>query len=100
MPRHNSVINPNGDVGKKRLFRELDQQIRPTNCILILSDMYVAHPYWIQREIELAQGYNKPIIGLEPRDQEAIPSAIEDAAIAIVDWNAQSIANAIRQYAL
>lgn len=66
VPIHNPLIDPNTPAGKKTLSNELDQQVRPVNCVLILAGMYAAHSEWIEKEINLAKSYNKPIIGVRP----------------------------------
>jgi hypothetical protein len=99
-PRHNPAIDPNSEVGRRTLIQELDQQIRPANCVIVIAGMYVAHRYWIQKEIEIAQRYGKPIIGVVPRGQERIPSVVQDAAIEIVGWTTNSIISAIRRHSL
>ena len=100
VPRHDPVIDPNSEVGKRTLTRELDQQIRPANCVLVISGMYAAHRYWIQKEIEIAQRYGKPIVGVLPRGQERTPRVVQDAAAAMVGWTANSIISAIRCHSL
>jgi len=99
-PRHDPVIDPNDDVGRRKLKKELDDQIRPVNCVIVISGMYVAHRYWIQTEIDIATRYQKPIIGVRPRGQERIPQAVQDVADEMVGWNTESIVSAIRRHAL
>ena len=41
VPVHNPLIDPNSPVGKRTLTNELDQQVRPVNCVIILAG-YVA----------------------------------------------------------
>jgi len=50
----------------KELKEALDRQIRPINCFLIISGMYVNHRRWIQEELGIAQSYQKPIVGIIP----------------------------------
>lgn len=70
VPEHDPVIDPKTPVGLAKLRDALDKQIKPVNCVLIISGMYVNHKYWIQTEIEIAaQKYNKPIIGVIPWGQ-------------------------------
>jgi len=98
--RHNPVIDPDTDVGRGKMTKELDEQIRPVNCVIVISGMYVAYGYWIQTEIDIASRYKKPIIGIRPRGQERTPKAVQNAAVEIVGWNTDSIVSAIRRYAL
>lgn len=97
VPIHNPLINPNTPVGKRILISEIDQQVRPVNCVLILSGMYAAHSEWIEKEIKIAQKYRKPIIGVKPRGQQRIPLIVQSVANEIVAWNTASIVSAIRK---
>lgn len=100
VPEHDPVIDPNTDVGKKQLTDALDRQIRPVNCVLVISGMYVNYKYWIQKEIEIAQKYNKPIVGVIPWGAERVPSEVQNVAKEMVRWNTDSIVTAIRKYSL
>ena len=59
VPRHDPVIDPNTESGKRKLTIELDQQIRPVNCFLVIAGMYADYKYWIQKEVEISQSYSK-----------------------------------------
>lgn len=82
------------------LAAALDRQIRPANAVLILAGMYVNHREWLQAEIEMAQAYSKPIIGVVPRGAERVPTLVQNSASTVVRWNTDSIVSAIRAYAL
>lgn len=97
---YDPVIDPNTEVGKRKLSDELDQQIRPVNCFLVIAGIYANHKYWIQKEVEIAQSYGKPIVGLIPWGQERTPTYIQETADIMVAWNTISIVQAIRDYAL
>lgn len=96
VPEH----DPLGTKTDKQLSEALDRQIRPVNCFLIVSGMYVSHRKWIQEELEIAQAYSKPIIGIIPRGQERIPVAVQNAAAEMVGWNTDSIVAAVRKWSL
>jgi len=100
VPKHDPLVNPNTDVGVKQLVNLLDKQIKPANCVLIIAGMYVAHRYWLQTEINLAQKYRKPIIGIKPWGQERVPLEVQNSASVVVGWNTDSIVKAIRQYSI
>ena len=84
----------------RRLKAALDRQIRPVNVVLIISGMYVNHRNWIQYEIDVAQYYSKPIVGIRPWASQRTPNAVQTAAIEMVGWNTNSIVSAIRKHAL
>ena len=100
VPKHDPVVDPNTEVGKIKLTRELDQQIRPVNCFLVTAGMYASHKFWIQKEVEIAQKYRKPIVGLVPWGQQRTPAYIQQVALEMVNWNTNSIVNAIRRHSL
>ncbi len=100
VPKHDPAIDPNTEVGQRKLTNELDKQVRPVNCVLVMAGMYASHKFWIQKEIELAQSYSKPIIGLVPWGQERTPVSVQNAAVAMVRWNTLAIVNAIRQHSI
>ena len=89
------------DAGSEAaLTRALRRQIRPVNCVLILAGMYAAHRKWIQKEIDIAQELDKPIVGIKPWGQQRIPTAVSSAAKVMVGWNTQSIVRAIRVHSI
>lgn len=85
---------------KRELVSALYDQIRPTHIVIILCGMYVPYSEWIQKEIDIALGFPKPIIGIKPWGAERIPQAVQQVAKEIVGWNTSSIVSAIRNYSL
>lgn len=100
VPEHDPLIDPGTTVGKQKLTDLLEKQVRPVNCVIILSGMYAHHSSWIQKEIELAQYYSKPILGVRPWGQINVPVVVQNAAHEIVGWNTDSIVSAIRRISL
>ena len=99
-PKHDPLVDPSTPVGKYTMIRHLRNQIQGTHCVLIISGMYAAYRYWIQKEIELSADFYKPIIGLIPRGQERTPIAVQNVAVEMVGWNTDSIVSAIRKHSL
>ena len=100
VPEHDPVLDPDDENDRKELLAALDRQIRPVNCVLIISGMYVAYSYWIQKEIDIAVSYSKPIVGLIPRGAQKIPKAVQDVAKEMVGWTTDSIVAAIRKHSI
>lgn len=96
VPQHDPLDANN----TSRLSAALDRQIRPVNIVLIISGMYVNHRNWIQYEIDVAQYYSKPIIGIRPWASQRVPNAVQLASRTMVGWNTNSILSAIRKHAL
>ena len=59
VPGHDPVLDPNSNYGRDKLTRALDAQIRPVNCVVIISGMYATYRYWIDKEIEIAKRYSR-----------------------------------------
>ena len=95
-----SCDNPLAGGSNKKLAEEIDRQIRLASVVLVISGIYVTHREWIQFEIDLADKYNKPIIGIQPWGSTNTPAAITRSAVEIVNWNTNSIVDAIRRNAL
>ena len=100
VPKHDPAVDPNNDAGRVILTRALDRQIQPVNIVLVMAGMYANYKYWIQKEIELANNYSKPIIGLVPWGQERTPITVQNATIEMINWNSSSIVSAIRNYSI
>lgn len=96
VPEH----NPLGTKTDKELREALDRQIKPVNCVLVVSGMYTNYRRWIQEEIEIAKKYNKPIIGIKPWGQQRVPQEIQNIAKEMVGWQTSSIVAAIRKHSL
>jgi len=86
---------PLGTKTDKELQDALDRQIKPINCFVIVAGMYVNHRKWIQKELDIAISYDKPIVGVKPWGQERIPIEVQNVAKEMVGWNTDSIVNAI-----
>ena len=82
---------------KTQLTAKLDEQIRQVNVFIVLGGLYVSHRDWIQKEIDIAQAYNKPILGIRPWGNVNMPSAVSSASDQIVGWNIGPIISAIRE---
>ena len=96
VPKHDPLIDPNTEIGKRKLTELLDAQIKSTSCVIILGSMYAHYSYWIQKEIKIAQSYpNKGIIAVYPWGQSNMPVSVQEAADFIVGWNTKSIVDAI-----
>ena len=80
----------------QQLWDALTRQISPANCVLVLAGMYVNHRDWMKAEIDIAQGFNKPIIGIRPWGQQRTPLEVQNVAHQMVGWNTASIVQAIR----
>lgn len=96
VPEH----DPLGTRTGQQLWQALERQIRPVNCVLVLAGMYANHRDWMKAEIEIAQSFGKPIVGIKPRGQQRTPVEVQNAAKTMVGWTTASIVQAIRAYSI
>lgn len=86
------------DKTTKGLAQGITRQLNPAQGVLIIAGMYAAHSGWIDYEISEAIRLQKKIIGVRPWGQERLPVKVQHAANVLVNWNSQSIIDAIRQH--
>jgi hypothetical protein len=79
------------------LTEQMRRQIRPAQCVIIVSGMYVNHSSWIQFEMDFAKEIGKPILGIKRWGEQRTPQSIVDKADEMVSWNSSSIVAAIRR---
>lgn len=101
-PSDNPLKNLNNtDVkNKSEITSAIKRKIKPVNAVVVISGMYANNREWMEKEIEIAQEYNKPIIALKPWGNTNIPTYIQNVSDVIVAWNTSSIVGAIREYSL
>ena len=57
--------------------------------------MYATYSRWIQKEIDGAKEYDKPILAVVPRGQQRSAGVVVDNADDEVGWNKQSVISGI-----
>ncbi|HKJ33802.1 MAG TPA: TIR domain-containing protein [Balneolales bacterium] len=92
---------PESEKGKKNrnteeLMSEMQSQIRDSECVFILSDMYKEYHYWLDYAMDLAKDWDIPIIGVRTWGDAETPYQIEERADEMVEWHDKSILTAIR----
>jgi hypothetical protein len=96
VPKADPITDAAGDAALERAIRD---QMRPCHAVLILGGVYATYSKWINKEIAIAKEFKKPIIGINLRGATNSSSVVQDNADAMVNWNADSIVNAIRELA-
>jgi hypothetical protein len=93
IPRFDPVHTSGTD---RELYEAILNKMRPCSAILILAGVYSTHSKWIRAA---KQGFllPKPLIGIIPRAQINISSAVSENVDAIVGWNKNSVVNAIKR---
>lgn len=80
-----------------QLAEQIRRQIRPVQCVVIVSGMYVNQSGWIQFEMDFAKQLSKPILGIRRWGEQRTPQSVVDCADEMVNWNSASIVAAIRR---
>ena len=65
--------------------------------VVIPSGMYTNYSKWIQKEIDGAKEYEKPILAVNPWGQKKKAGIVLDNTDDGVGWNKKSVINAIWQ---
>jgi hypothetical protein len=99
MPERAPGVDPDTETGRAVLTEALHGQIKPANCVVIISDMYWRDSYAIEKEIELASAYKKPVVGIALRDH-IVPDVVREAARVVVGWDPALIVRAVRESAV
>ena len=97
VPKDDPIHNANNDT---ELYNAIEEQIRHASVVLILAGVYSSYSKWIDKEIEIAQNLNKPILAIEPWGSEKTSAKVKNSADRIVRWNTDSIVSAIRNISL
>ena len=82
----------------KEIAEQLENKIKNSQCVLVISGMYYNNNEWMQFEINTAIKYNKPIISIIPWGNSYTPTELSNISDIQVGWNSLSVVNAIRNY--
>jgi len=92
IPRTNPIHNaPNDRAPRAAIF----DKIKRSHVVIIPMGMYVNYSKWIQKEIEGAHEYGKPILAVNPWGQLRKSSVVAAAADKVVGWNKQPVISGI-----
>ncbi|MFA6971204.1 MAG: TIR domain-containing protein [Gallionella sp.] len=94
VPKNNPILNVSNTSA---LQDAINNQISRSHVVVIPSGMYATHSNWIQKEIDGAKLYNKPILAVNPWGQERKAGVVLNNADSGVGWNKQPVINAIWQ---
>ncbi len=81
------------------LQKNLRDQIRPADVMLVMAGMYTARSIWMDWEIAFGRRIGKPIIGVKPWGNVQVPVVVQNNANEVVGWSSGGIVRAIRWYA-
>jgi hypothetical protein len=81
------------------LMAAIHAKISRTHVVVIPTGMYASRSKWIQKEIDSANLYSKPIVAVDPWGARRTSSVVSRAAAETIGWNSRPIIEAIwRQY--
>ena len=92
VPQSDPILNAKND---SQLRKALYNQIARSHVIVIPTGMYTNYSKWIQKEIDGANGYSKPILAVNPWGAQRTSSTVSSAAVKTVGWNSKSVVNGI-----
>lgn len=92
VPKNDPIHNANNDT---QLKQALFNQISRSHVIVIPTGMYTNYSRWIQKEIEAATGYAKPILGINPWGALRTSKVVSSVAAKTVGWNKNSVVGGI-----
>lgn len=92
MPKDDPIHNAPTD---RQLRDAIYNQIARSHVIVIPTGMYSTHSKWIRKEIDGANQYRKPILGVNPHGQLRRSTIVQEAAREVVGWNKKPIIDAI-----
>jgi hypothetical protein len=97
VPWYDPGLDPNTEVGKRLVYRWLEQQIVPTCGVIFLSSVYEnkSAQKWVVLEVELARKYRKWVVGLPKFGADAVAPEAASLIDVQCSWDAQKIIDAL-----
>lgn len=92
VPRHDPIHNANNAA---QLREAIYDKISRSHVIVIPTGMYANYSKWIQKEIDGAGSYDKPILAVNPWGTQRTSSVVSSAAAKIVGWNKETVVGGI-----
>ncbi len=92
VPKNDPIHNANNDT---QLGVALYSKISKSHVIVIPTGMYANYSKWIQKEIDGAKFYDKPILAVNPWGTLRKSSVVASAASKLVNWNKEKIIEGI-----
>ena len=93
------VHDPKETKSDKELEQKIDNLIKNSSLFIIIAGMYVSQKnrIWINKEIEIAQKYNKKILAIKPWGNQRTPTILQEVSDKLVNWNNSSIIYGIKE---
>ncbi len=94
IPKNDPIHNVTSTT---QLKTAIFNQIARSHVVVIPSGMYANYSKWIQKEIDGAKDYKKPIVAVNPWGQEKKSGIVLSNSDIGVGWNKQPLIDAIWQ---
>ncbi|MDH5464462.1 MAG: TIR domain-containing protein [Thiovulaceae bacterium] len=95
------TLEPNDPIHESEDEDELDaaieDKVQGADAVVILAGVFQEYEKWLRKEIEHAQKHKKPIIVIEPWDEERTHVLVKNSASAIIDWDKTLLIEAIEE---
>lgn len=92
VPKDNPIHNA---PTKRELTDAIFRQIANSHIVVIPTGMYASYSDWIQKELDGAQQYSKPILAVNLRGQQRMSGVVADKASSQVGWTRKSVVDEI-----
>lgn len=92
VPKNDPIHNATNDL---QLKRAIYSKIGRSHVIVIPSGMYATRRKWIQKEIEGAVQFGKPILAVNPHGQVRKAGVVLNNASKVVGWNKKRVISAL-----
>jgi MTH538 TIR-like domain (DUF1863) len=96
--KEHSPNEPINSSNATYIKQRLKNSILDSDIVIGLAGIYSSHSTWIDWELQIAQENQISIIGVIPRGQERISQTVFSRSKVDVNWNTESIVDAIRKY--
>ncbi len=84
---------------KKRRRQMLRRRIEDCSCVVLLAEMYEACQEWMDLMIDLANEFQKPLIGIRDRKEDPVPRRMQIDCRVIAKYERNAIVAAIQDHA-
>ncbi len=93
-----SEIDPESETGFDKLKWWMSDQVRSSNCALIFPRMYTTDNLWLKHIIYFCQMYGVIPLSMAPSGGNELPPELAIKTKAVVDWNVESLQEAIKEF--
>ena len=92
VPKNHPIHNTSNDT---QLKNAIYNKISCSHVIVIPTGMYATYSRWIEKELDGAVHYSKPILAVNPWGQVRNSSVVQQKATKSVGWNKKPVVNEI-----